>query len=788
MALLPLLSTSQVGGSVGKGPGGTSNCILWLKTDKQHVNAPEVVELGGGNEVITWYDQSGIGQHVSQSVSSWRPIYIEDGVQLLDRTVPSILFDGVDDFLLGSFSTGVSGFQYDGNTSGSIFVVFRASLQNSTMFSLRDTQTGDVSADGTSLALVASFLSANVETNVISGILSEIPAVTPYTDIVFLYEVVFDPSDVGAEAKLYTLQDGLLKSLALSGATLKADANEVNIGRFGSDSGTGPAFTDYFTGELLEVIVYSEANESTRTTVEAYISSKWEIDTLKAGTDPIGLDAGVVWYKGEDITSCTPDVVSDWVDPFFIFDAVGLVDTWPDATGQSGRTLVQTDIFKKPLVRSNIFNVDAPFVKVIAPINGLSTAGSISTVGNFVEFVTPTPLNTSGEIGMTFAVVAKPTGFRSAETQAPLFTIMSSTSGDYVQLQFRGDQDGDIDEGLPPVGRSLKIGAEVSIGGTVRTLEADQYITVIQGWYCEIVLLVDFVRGTAHLVWAPLFSGFPLHTADFSLITPGGSATVFDNVNIGGSGLTQEPSISVTEAVVFNKYLRNTELASLDSYFRSRYEAFEPGIPTGVSATALDPTTIDITWSESSMPITNTAWNGIDIYRGNSPDFLPSMSNLRASGISPGTETFTDGFKIPSGHAVFYKVGPCHNAFRSRTSGPAAAYPGFSPVITTPLYSFSVASQVDGHIHIRWLVRFINEVDLLTTDVEVYFDTSSGLTSGTGTLLGTFSWPDVVHTIHTGLTPSVTYYYIIRAITTLGPAADSSEQSTIAVAAVTSCT
>jgi hypothetical protein len=518
-----------------------------------------------------------------------------------------------------------------------------------------------------------------------------------------------------------------------------------------------------------------------------------------AGMDPLGLNAGVVWYRGENLTTCTPDATPDSLT--FFSGPTDLIDTWPDASGEPGdRTLVQPDPVRKPgfFVAGNRADI-SPFEKDISFTNRILSFGAQHLGPTTLELAAPLDLHGGGETGLSFSIIASPRGLRGADTLADLVRFESSASGDYIQLQFTQSPSSltlleDIEEGSFHTGRSIKLGAEVFIGGSLKTLESDQYVVVQNSWWYEFILLVDYVRGYVHLLAAPLFRETPLRGVDFATVSVSGSAPIFDNIIVGGDNQTKTVDFSIIDIVMFNKYLRNDNIRALDRYYRRRYETIEPGIPSNVTAVETSPSVIKLTWDEEDMPKSNTHWNGMDVYRANTPDFLTTHSNLRSSGILPGVLEINDSFNMPTGIAVYYRVGPCLGSFRGRTAKPAVAFPGFTPTITSPIfYSLGSITTIEGNISLLWLVRFLDHNDILTTDVELYFDTSPGVTSGTGTLLGTFPWNQngverVINFLHTGLTPSVTYYYIIRAITTLGPAPDGPEHAKVAVGPITSCT
>src|SRR3989337_373886 len=75
-------------------PSTLSDLSLWLSAD--------TVELSSG-KVSTWYDISGNNILVTQSDINKQPVYTPINSQMNNQ--PSILFDGVDDYLKGPFNS-----------------------------------------------------------------------------------------------------------------------------------------------------------------------------------------------------------------------------------------------------------------------------------------------------------------------------------------------------------------------------------------------------------------------------------------------------------------------------------------------------------------------------------------------------------------------------------------------------------------------------------------------------------------------------------------------------------
>lgn len=74
---------------------------LWLDAS----DSSTIIQSGGS--VIQWNDKSGNNRHVSQAVSANQPLYQANTVN--NNTMPSLLFDGSNDVLSTTLSTGLSG-------------------------------------------------------------------------------------------------------------------------------------------------------------------------------------------------------------------------------------------------------------------------------------------------------------------------------------------------------------------------------------------------------------------------------------------------------------------------------------------------------------------------------------------------------------------------------------------------------------------------------------------------------------------------------------------------------
>jgi fibronectin type 3 domain-containing protein len=174
-----------------------------------------------------------------------------------------------------------------------------------------------------------------------------------------------------------------------------------------------------------------------------------------------------------------------------------------------------------------------------------------------------------------------------------------------------------------------------------------------------------------------------------------------------------------------------------------------PAAPSGVSAAAGD-TAVTLSWDMV------TGADSYTIYWGTSP----GVTNADTAVINAPTSYTHTG--LTNGTAYYYAVTAVNvvgaSALSSEVSAtPQAAIPGAPATVT--------AAAGDKQVTISWT--------LVTgaTSYNVYWGTSTGVTTTTGTKIATVPSPYV----HTGLTNGTTYYYVVTAVNTAGEGAESIE-------------
>lgn len=245
-------------------PQVTSNLLLWLRSDSG------VTTSGGA--VTAWADQSGNSNNATQGTGANRPTLNTGSAN--SGILSSISFDGSSDYL--SLPSGFANL----SAGASIFAIVKPSSSSATgvPFVCGNTSNSDAliaKTVGTNAAMYAynSTTASNVTTS--SNPIS--------TSNFQLLETIFTP---GASAgtgvgKVYV--NGALEATATN---LVQNLN--NTTRSTNQIGAGIGLTDYFGGEICEILVYSNPlTDSQRHSLDSYFLSKYNVGatpTLDAPT------------------------------------------------------------------------------------------------------------------------------------------------------------------------------------------------------------------------------------------------------------------------------------------------------------------------------------------------------------------------------------------------------------------------------------------------------------------------------------------------------------------------
>jgi O-glycosyl hydrolase/aryl-phospho-beta-D-glucosidase BglC (GH1 family) len=195
-----------------------------------------------------------------------------------------------------------------------------------------------------------------------------------------------------------------------------------------------------------------------------------------------------------------------------------------------------------------------------------------------------------------------------------------------------------------------------------------------------------------------------------------------------------------------------------------------PSPPTGLGATAISTSQINLSWAASTGPGTIT----YSVYRSTTSGFTPGSGNLVTSGLTPTTYSNTG---LSSGTAYYYVVEGVNSYGSSGASNQAnATTTAVAPSAPTNLTATAVSS---GQINLSWTAPTTGG----TVTYSVYRGTTSGFTPGSGNLV-TSGLSGTTYS-NTGLSASTTYYYVVEAVNSAGTSPASNQATAKTTAAGT---
>jgi len=307
-------------------PLGLSGLTLWLKAEKG-------ITLTGQN-VNSWLDQSGKGNHITQPTATNQPLYKTNSL----NGYPAVSFDGSNDFMQGAAIPNLE------ISSLALFVIAKGNTQSGgssnakSMFSVGTTANGIWLARNTFNQM---FMFYNKGTSLIS--------VSSMPNTGFDFRIIEAIKNYGTSLDLYT-----------NGTNVGTSANTTITGTFtnnnfciGGSSATSGAF---FSGEIPElVLVTGTLTVVERQKIEKYFSAKYDKGYINIGKDisivnsvcdtSIHADPTFIsylWSTGDTTSSITINTSgSYWVRAtdrfnFVSYDTVSV--SMPDATLNIGNT------------------------------------------------------------------------------------------------------------------------------------------------------------------------------------------------------------------------------------------------------------------------------------------------------------------------------------------------------------------------------------------------------------------------------------------------------------------
>lgn len=206
--------------------------------------------------VVTWYDQSGNGYNATQSTAGYQPAIISSGNIYYDTGLPSILFDGFDDYI--SASTGTIS-----TTEISIFTVFNKTATG--YFRNVYSRASTISASGSFDYISTGWVAVHVNGSNVSSYKDAVNALSGWTaNTTYLGYARLSGSNV------YLTANGASEASA-SGATNSINSNLLSLGK---DVLSGDS---YLNGYVTETILYISNQSSNSAAIRSNINSFYTI-------------------------------------------------------------------------------------------------------------------------------------------------------------------------------------------------------------------------------------------------------------------------------------------------------------------------------------------------------------------------------------------------------------------------------------------------------------------------------------------------------------------------------
>lgn len=289
-------------------PQQESSLIGWYRSDAG------VTQSSG---VSVWADQSGNSNDATQSSASLRPTLVAGAVN--NSILPTLSFDGVDDRLIlpSNFSDLTNGV--------SVFVVLKPTSTSGDRTSI--TVSNASNAD----AFIAQTNNTNSTMTAYNNATSSAVATSSNPIAVNQFQVLEQIFQPGTTDGIGTISvDGVQAAQATNLiSTLR------NVTRSNNSIGMSSATTDFFQGEIAEILFYKKALKPTQiASIRSYLLSKFGV-----GSQP-NLDAVVMTPGGGIFAPYQTVTMSQSQDAAIFFSVDG---TTPDASGNypwyNGETL-----------------------------------------------------------------------------------------------------------------------------------------------------------------------------------------------------------------------------------------------------------------------------------------------------------------------------------------------------------------------------------------------------------------------------------------------------------------
>ena len=261
-------------------PQQASNLLLWLRSD--------VGVTTSSGAVTSWADQSGNSNNATQGTGANRPTLVTGSAN--SGVLPSISFNGSSHYL--TLPTGFANL----SAGASAFIMLKptAAVATGTPFVCGNSSNSDAlivktTGSGTNAALYAfnGATSSNVTTS--SNPLS--------TSAFQLVETVYTPGSSPGTGVGKVYVGGTLQATA---TTLVQNLN--NTSRTINRIGTSTASTEWFAGNICEILVYSSpVSDSQRKSIESYMLSKYGVGATPQLEAPQAIPGSGVFLPQQSI-------------------------------------------------------------------------------------------------------------------------------------------------------------------------------------------------------------------------------------------------------------------------------------------------------------------------------------------------------------------------------------------------------------------------------------------------------------------------------------------------------
>jgi len=198
-----------------------------------------------------------------------------------------------------------------------------------------------------------------------------------------------------------------------------------------------------------------------------------------------------------------------------------------------------------------------------------------------------------------------------------------------------------------------------------------------------------------------------------------------------------------------------------------------PAEPTGLTATAVSSSAINLSWTAVTPPA-NCTIASYNVYRSTTSGFTPSSTTLVAS-VTSGTAYSNTG--LAASTQYFYVIEAVDSIGSSIASSQASATTqrGTATCTTVPAApSASAAATSSSAITVSWN-PVTPPANCSISSYNVFRSTASGFTPSAGNQVGSVTSGTTFS--NTGLAASTTYYYVVEAADAAGSSAPSAQVS-----------